>query len=69
MRAIESPARVMMTVNTERMKVLQMDTLKTMRAMRSVFRGLLWQGGRFCLYEDYRLQYQKVLLRRLQRPL
>jgi hypothetical protein len=26
----------MMTVNTDRMKVLQMDTLKTVRAMRSV---------------------------------
>jgi transposase len=39
------------------------------RAMRSVFRGLPWQEGRFCLYEDHRLHYQKALLRRLQRPL
>jgi hypothetical protein len=37
MRAIEPATRVMMTVNTDRMKDLQMDTLKTLRVMRSVF--------------------------------
>jgi hypothetical protein len=36
-RAIESPARVMMTVNTGRMKVLQMTILSMMRTMRAVF--------------------------------
>jgi hypothetical protein len=33
----------MMTVNTERTKVLQMTILSMMRAMRVVFRGFLWQ--------------------------
>jgi hypothetical protein len=41
MRAIEIPTRVMMPVNTDRMKVLQIDTLKTVRAMRAVFREIL----------------------------
>jgi hypothetical protein len=36
-----SPTRVMMTVNTGRMKVLQMTILLMMRAMRSVFREVL----------------------------
>jgi len=36
MRAIEPPTRVKMTVTTDRKKVLQIATFKTMRAMRSV---------------------------------
>jgi hypothetical protein len=41
MRAIEPPARVMMTVNTDRMKSLQTNTFSKVRAMRSVFRQTL----------------------------
>jgi hypothetical protein len=40
MRAIEPPTRVMMTVNTDRKKVLQTDALMRMRAMRSVCCGV-----------------------------
>ena len=35
MRAIEPPVRVMMTVNTDRKKVLQIATLTPVRAMRA----------------------------------
>jgi hypothetical protein len=52
-------------ISIDRMKVLQTATFKTVRAMRAVFRGLLWQEGRFCFYEDYPFQYQKAPLRRL----
>jgi hypothetical protein len=41
MRAIELPARVMVTVNTDRTKVLQINILKTVRAMRSVYSEVL----------------------------